>query len=149
MKIARCFAFVGPYLPLDKHFAIGNFIRDGLSGKNIQVKSDGSAYRSYQYAADLVIWLLHILVRGKSSLPYNVGSDEAISIADLAERVGQSFKPARQITIEKLREPHALAERYVPSLSRAKQMLDLTNSISLPEAIQKTIAWHKNTGSHS
>lgn len=143
IKIARCFAFVGPYLPLDKHFAIGNFIRNGLMGEQIQIHGDGSPYRSYQYAAELIIWLLYILHRGNSGLPYNVGSDQPISLINLAEVVAAAFSPKPSIHVARLRPDTAPPERYVPSIQRAKQTLALTNHISLNEAISKTVAWHR------
>lgn len=147
IKIARCFAFVGPYLPLDKHFAIGNFIRDGLQNKTIQINGDGSPYRSYQYASDLIVWLLHILLKGKSCVPYNVGSDDAISIADLAKAVAVNFTNPPAIQIANKPNKNTLSERYIPSVQRAHDELGLTNRVSLQQAISKTIHWH-TTHSH-
>jgi len=144
MKIARCFAFVGPYLPLDRHFAIGNFIRDALLQKTILVNGDGTPYRSYLYAADLVIWLLHILCHGTSCVAYNVGSDEAISIAELAHVIADCFHQHPEIKIATISDSKKLPERYVPSVQRAVKQFKLEQQISLVDAIKKTIAWHQD-----
>ncbi len=152
VKIARCFTFVGPYLPLDLHYAIGNFIRDGMNGNSIIVKGDGTPYRSYLYASDLAAWLWTILLRGKNGRPYNVGSAKEVQIARLAEIIAALFKPKRRIIIEGARQTPNSKDRYVPSVERAFRELGLTVTVNLKDAIKKTIAWHlhqKSAGAES
>ncbi len=139
---ARCFAFVGPYLPLNSHFAAGNFIQDGLAGRSIEVNGDGTPYRSYLYAADLSIWLWTILMRGETGLAYNVGSDQTVSIGELAHTVSSLFDPPPTVHIHQKQVAGKLAERYIPSTRLAAKTLGLEAWIDIHEALRRTIRWY-------
>jgi len=144
IKIARCFAFVGPYLPLSIHFAIGNFIQSALQKKPIIIKGDGTPYRSYLYAADLVYWLWMILCHGQQNRAYNVGSEEAISVADLASLVASQSAEPLPIDMAQKPNPSFLPSRYVPSTKRAREELGLKQHIDLKTSIKKTMDWSYN-----
>ena len=141
---ARCFAFVGPYLPVDAHFAAGNFLRDALSSDTIRVSGDGTAYRSYLHAADLAIWLWTLLVDGQSGRAYNVGSEEGVTIRELAVAVAQAAPVVgRQpsVSVARQADPSVAPARYVPSTRRAREELGLQARIGLDEALKRTLVW--------
>jgi len=140
--IARCFAFVGPYLPLDAHFAIGNFISNRLRREPIHVHGDGRAVRSYLYAADLAIWLWTVLLRGQALRPYNVGSALAVSIAELAAVVASSESPVVPVQIAGALAAGSV-HRYVPDVTRAEQELGLRVFTPLADGIRRTLRWHR------
>ena len=135
VSIARCFAFVGPWLPRNQHFAIGNFFQDGLRGHPITVKAKHPVYCSYMYADDLVEWLLTIAENGRPDCPiYNVGSDQGILLGDLAQLIAQEFK----VTAVVPEMSEETIDRYVPCIDRAKNELGLRIRHNLAEAISLT-----------
>lgn len=141
IKIARCFAFVGPYLPLDKHFAIGNFIRDALNGQVITIQGDGTSLRSYLYAADLAAWLWTILLQGEDGVAYNVGGDQVVSIAELAHAVNAALHTDVSVVCKMPISTNRVPERYVPDLVKVRTDLGLHPCINLQESIQRTAQW--------
>jgi nucleoside-diphosphate-sugar epimerase len=143
-KIARCWAFCGPYLPLDEHFAIANFIGDVLRGRAIQIHGDGTPRRSYLYAAELAMWLWTILFRAHTLVPINVGSAHDVSIFELAQTVAATLKPDTMIEVAKEARPGAPPARYVPSVDRAREMLGLRQSVGLEECIRRTAQWYRS-----
>lgn len=145
--IARCFAFVGRDLPLNNHFAIGNFIRDALWRDEITVAGDGTAIRSYLDQNNLAEWLLRLLESGQTGCAYNVGSDRAISISDLAYLVRDLVSPGKPVRILGKSTGNEARTRYVPEISRARAELGLTVTIPLMDAIQACAAAVKSSES--
>jgi nucleoside-diphosphate-sugar epimerase len=139
--IARCFSFIGPHLQLDLHYAAGNFLRQAARGETIEVTGDGSAWRSYLYAADLVIWLLTIVSDGVGGRAYNVGSEEAVTIVDLARRVARHVDPAVAVRVAGAAKDGAAVNRYIPSTARARHELGLRQRVGLDEAIARTLTF--------
>jgi dTDP-glucose 4,6-dehydratase len=136
VSIARCFAFVGPWLPLDQHFAIGNFIQDGLHNRKIKVNTTQKVYRSYMYADDLVEWLMTIAEKSNSFCPiYNVGSDQEILINDLASKIGNLFNQE----VNDMPFTTNYIDRYIPDISKAKKELNLNLKYDLIHGIKTTV----------
>jgi nucleoside-diphosphate-sugar epimerase len=137
--VARCFAFVGPYLPLHAHFAIGNFLGDALAHRPIQVRGDGSALRTYLYASDLAIWLIRLLLDGSSGRAYNVGSETAVSVADLARLI--AVETSNTVTILG-QGPSERRDVYLPCTRRIREELGVVETVSLRDAVRRTLDWH-------
>ena len=138
---ARIFALLGPLLSLDIHFAAGNFIRDAIAGRTISVDGAGTAVRSYLYAGDLAVWLWAMLLRAPAGATYNLGSEEAVSIADLARTTARLIGGGR---VEILGKADAgwNPGRYVPSSAAIRRDLGVTASVGLEQAILRTARWN-------
>ena len=137
--IARCFAFVGPDLPLTAHYAMGNFINDALYGAEINVGGDGTPLRSYMNQFDLAHWLLCIFDEGVAGHAYNVGSDEAISISDLAYLVRDILSPDKPVVFKNTGSTFQGRNVYIPDISAAKSDLNLHITVTLRESIEEFI----------
>lgn len=142
-SIARCFSFVGPFMPLDIHYAIGNFIRQALFEDELTVTGDGSPLRSYLYMADLVSWILTLLLHGRSGQIYNVGSDQSIAIGQLARLVRDTLSPRKTVNVmgqAACSVGNAVRNSYVPQIDKARQELALDVWTDLETAIRLTAA---------
>jgi dTDP-glucose 4,6-dehydratase len=144
-KIARLFAFVGPYLPIDAHFAVGNFMRDALDGGPIVVGGDGTPFRSYLYASDMAAWCWRILVDAPPVRAFNVGSEHAVDIAGIARAVASAVDEPVEVEVRGTPRPGVAPSRYVPSTERARVELGLEETVGFDDAMRRTVQWHRST----
>jgi dTDP-glucose 4,6-dehydratase len=136
VKIARCFAFIGYMLP--QHLAAADLINACLTREKIILNSDGSAVRSYLYAADMAVWLLKILVSGKDGYAYDVGSDKADTILNHAKYFRDKLAPNKEVVINTT-PPSEQRKCYVPNIKLTKQHVQVDVWTPLIEAVNKTV----------
>ncbi|TXJ13459.1 NAD-dependent epimerase/dehydratase family protein [Brachyspira aalborgi] len=147
VSIARCFAVTGPYLNLNIHFAIGNFIKDAIENRDIIINGDGRPLRSYLYTADLVIWLLAILLKSENKSIYNVGGRNGISIYDLAKKVSKQVNNyTGKVDILTKSNYNYPTPKYIPNNKKIIKELGVKENYTLDEAIKRTIDWNLTQG---
>jgi len=145
IPIARCFAFIGPYLNLHANYAVGNFMADRLNESEIIISGDGRAVRSYLYLADLAIWLLKVLLHGEHGKAYNVGGEQGHSIKEIAEIIATlDVDPPKKAVRVNIKGQLGTAPDniYLPDLERTKQELNCSESFDFEIAVQRTLAWY-------
>ena len=136
-SIARCYTFIGKWIPLNQHYAIGNFISDGFEKSKINLLADKQTYRSYMYSEDLIRWLLKILIKtNKNFQIFNVGSDQKIGIVELANRISMIFK--KKVN-QKNKINNNKTDNYLPSLIETKKKLKVKINYDLNKALLLTI----------
>ncbi len=136
---ARCFTFMGPGLSPATGTAAAQFVVQAARGEPVTVSGDGTPVRSYQYASDMARWLLLLLSQGQAGRAYNVGSDEAVSIAELAQRVHrQAGLPGGPVVAARPVAGRA-GHLYVPCVARARDELGLGNAVGLDQAIRRSL----------
>jgi nucleoside-diphosphate-sugar epimerase len=142
--IVRPFALVGPYHYLEKPWAINSFIRDGILGSPIRILGSGLTIRSYLYGSDMAYWLLKSLLMGQVGETYNLGSKEAISLNDLAEKVKQLINNNKvEIVSKSSKEEYFNISKQVPDTNKISMALNVEESYTLTESINRTIVWNK------
>ena len=141
--VLRLFAFSGTHLPMSRHFAIGNFVRDAVTLDRIVIQGDGSPVRSYLDQSDLAAWIIAALERGAPGVPLHVGSERAISIGDLAELVASRWKivSGRKVRVEILGESRSTdgVNRYVPETLLTRSRLMVAEETTLEESIDQML----------
>ncbi len=137
--VARLFAFSGRFLPLDQHFAIGNFVRQALLDNRITVRGDGQSTRSYLDSADMASWLITAALEGTSELPLHIGSEKSINISDLAalvaEIAGELFNQQMQVEVMGQKSAIDGVRSYVPSTELTRQALSVCETVNLEDSI--------------
>jgi dTDP-glucose 4,6-dehydratase len=141
---ARLFAFIAPFLPLGTHFAAGNFIQDAVTSNRIEIKSGGGSIRSYLYATDLCASLWALQARGQTMRAYNVGSEQEVSIRNLANEVVNCTNKEAQVMVNGI-DTSENVTRYVPSIERIRKEIGFSQSVPLEQSLSRTSTWLKET----
>ena len=123
---------------------ISNFIVQALKDENITIYGDGNQTRSFCYVQDMIDALIK-LMNNKISEPVNLGTDEEISIIDVAKLIIELTKSKSKITFQKLPEDDPI--RRKPDLNLAKENLSWCPSTSLEDGLLKTISFFKTLSS--
>ena len=146
VSIARLFTFVGKRILTRNDFAITNLVKQAQNPKTkyLLLNSSKNVYRGYMHSEDLIRWIIKILINSNSKCEiYNVGSDEAITIKQLANLISKKYK--KKVSIKNKKISKDSIDYYVPSVSKIKKELNLINKFNIIKSLNQILNfWNHN-----
>lgn len=137
VRIARIFNTFGPRMSFDDGRAISNFIHQALTGDDLTIYGDGTHTRSFCYVDDLVTGLIALMERPAFDGPVNLGSDEEITIRQLAETILRLTNSKSRIVYRVL--PGDDPKQRRPDLTRAEILLGFRRRVALEDGLVRMI----------
>ena len=135
---ARLFSFMGPRVPLQEHYSIGNFMYSGMFEEEIKLSVNPATVRSYEYAADMASTLIYVLGLGQPGT-FHIGSDKGHELLHWAELVGKVFsKPVKNLSADLAKKPITIP--YIPEHD-ARIPRGLGESILIEEQVANWRDW--------
>lgn len=141
--IARCFSFVGPFV--DPKMAVMDMISKKIEKQSIIVNSPG-VIRSFMYPSDLVVSLFKLLLLKNNSKIYNVGSDQAVTLLDLAKKISHYESSSEVLYKDNVQNTALAGNCYFANIDRIKAEYGNILTVDLDEALQKTFSFMNKKG---
>ena len=142
IKVVRIFNTYGPHMHPADGRVVANFIKQALSGDDINVYGDGTQTRSFCYVDDLVAGLMAMMSsRPDVTGPINLGNPEEFTIRQLADLILELTNSNSRILHRPL--PVDDPRQRLPDIEKARRLLDWTPSVPLRDGLTRTIAYFK------
>jgi len=147
--IGRCFNTVGPRQTGHYGMVVPRFVKQALSNEALTVYGDGQQSRCFTHVSDAVRAMIALMDADHTvGEVYNVGSEQEIRIADLAERIRVltdseseiGFTPYEQVYGENFED----MPRRVPSLEKINKAIGFEPQIGLDETLQSVIDYERS-----
>jgi UDP-glucuronate decarboxylase len=142
-KVVRLFNTYGPRMKPDDGRVVSNFVTQALAHEELTVYGDGSQTRSFCYVSDIIDALVAMMATPDGVTgPINLGSQDEISVSELANRVIELTGVDSKVRYEGL--PQDDPTQRQPDITLAMQALDWKPTIPLEEGLPKTVEWFQN-----
>ncbi|MBI3464595.1 MAG: GDP-mannose 4,6-dehydratase [Planctomycetes bacterium] len=151
--IGRFFNVVGPRQTGRYGMVLPRFVDAALVGRPLVVHDDGRQVRCFAHVADVVRAVMRLMQTPAAiGRVFNIGSDQPVSIGELADRVASSFSPRPPITFQSYAEAYSEdfedVRSRVPDLTRLRQTIDCRPEYDLEGIIREVIAWKRSAASN-
>jgi UDP-glucose 4-epimerase len=147
--IGRFFNVVGPRQVGRYGMVLPRFVDQALAGGPLVVYDDGRQVRCFGHVADVVRGILGLMAcPAAAGQVFNLGSDEAVTIRELAERVARLVDP--RLVIEHMPYAQAYAPGFedirnrVPNLTRIRTTIGYTPRYTLDDILREVIGWKRS-----